>query len=78
MNLRINENTDWIRIFINEKLHLLINKNKLNGFQSWKYNGTEYCIEFHYENSTIFCSYDNEEMWTQILALFADRIFCVK
>lgn len=76
MIFKIDENTDWIRVFINDTLHLMVNK-KFVGMQSWKYE-KEYCIEFHYENTSIFCSYDKREIWEEILKLLSDRLFPVR
>ena len=77
MTFKASESTNWIRVFINDTLHLCVNKSRLNGLQAWRY-GSEYCIEFYYENSSIFCSYDNEDMWKEILNLFSDKLFIFK
>lgn len=76
MTYKISESNGWAKIYINDILHLLINKKKLTGIQSWKYD-EEWCIEIYYDTSTIFCAYDNAEMWMQILCLLNDRLLVV-
>lgn len=50
MDFKMKENNDWIKVYINDTLHLFLNKKKLSGFQSWKFGKEEWCIEFSYPN----------------------------
>lgn len=63
MSISLKENNEWIRIFINEILHLMFKKKDFMGLQSWKFK-EEYNIQFYLKDSKdILCSYDNEEIW---------------
>lgn len=77
MEFKLEEINDWIKVYINGTLHLFLNKKKLSGFQSWKFGKKEWCIEFSYPNSTIFCAYDDEEKWKSILALLDKNLFSI-
>jgi hypothetical protein len=60
-----------IKIYINNILHLSINRNLLCGVQSWidvTNNISIYSIEFYFKDSTkMLCQYNEKEKWENII-----------
>jgi len=72
---RLEENSSQVKIFINDVMHLLINKKKLVGIQSWKYGHEEYVIEISYDTCNTCCSYDTKEKWENVLKLISESLY---
>jgi hypothetical protein len=57
----------YIKIYIDELLHLSAPKEDIVGFQSYL-QGHIYCIKYYLRNnSEILCEYEKRELWEEIL-----------
>lgn len=59
----------YIKIYINDLLHLSIKVSEYIGIQSWIYPGstTPYNIEYYTKSKKILTQYDSIEKWKTIL-----------
>jgi hypothetical protein len=65
-----------LRIYINEVLHLAIDREKFIGLQSWIEEVDWFCIEYYYLGSDpILSEYDDFEKWKEILRLVNQNLF---
>lgn len=68
MNVEVQFGYYTIRIRIDGVLHLLLLRSEFLGFQAWKDNDTQYCIEYVMKGGSMQCEYDTREKWQAILA----------
>jgi hypothetical protein len=62
-----------LKIFIDETLHLYLDKDKLLGIQSWISND-KYLIEYTLIGNTITTEYNSHEKWVFILNLLNENL----
>lgn len=77
MNITIDNNTNSIKIYINDILHLAIKKEDLIGIESWVDGENErkrWHIEYTTKTTTIESEYDNIDKWIAILKLLDNEI----
>lgn len=67
MKVAVDGGPEFIRVRIDDVLHLHIDRTRLLAVQSWKYPG-RYTIEFTTECGTVLCEYASETTWLLILA----------
>jgi hypothetical protein len=68
MNITSTSNTDYIRIFINNTLHVYILKENLLAINSFNNAENDYSIQINFKsNNTIFLQYDNKQKWVAVL-----------
>jgi hypothetical protein len=60
-------NTDDIRIFINNSLHIYILKENLLAINSFNNAENDYAIKIHFKTNTILLQYDNKDKWISVL-----------
>lgn len=70
----VNPDSEILKIYIKEKLHLMISTP--NGIQSWmdedKY--VPYKIELYFDNKTILLEYTRRDLWEAILDILDENI----
>ena len=60
----------YVKIYINDFLHLKFNKLEFIGAQSWVSGNDLFCIEYSFKNDqTILSEYDSQEKWIGVLEL---------
>lgn len=64
----------FLKIFINEILHIAIKQVDIMGVQSWKEGSGYYVIRFYTKNRKITCEYDDIEKWSKILGLLNQNL----
>ncbi len=67
MNITSTSNTDDIRIFINNTLHVYILKENLLAINSFNNAENDYSIQIHFKSNTILLQYDNKQKWVAVL-----------
>lgn len=66
MNIKITLKGDFLKIYINDLLHLCIN-HPIIGFQAWNKEDRWWEIEYYTKHKTILTQYDCPEKWELIL-----------
>ena len=57
-----------LRIYINDTLHLYIQRSQLGPFQAWRDGPKHFSIEYHLANGQkLLTEYDTPEKWKAIL-----------
>lgn len=65
----------YLKVFINDLPHVVLELKEIDGFQSWKHSKDWYCIEYYMKNnSTVLCEYDSYELWINILKQLNEAI----
>ena len=73
MNIKSNSDSDYIKIYFDDVLHIKIEKIEIVGIQSYKHKG-KYYIEYSFKSGVVIESeYDNIEKWEVILKIL-DKI----
>lgn len=67
MEITSKPNTDDIRIFINQSLHLYFLKENLLALNSYNNAENDYSIEITFKQNKIILQYDNKDKWTKVL-----------
>jgi hypothetical protein len=67
MNITSVSNTDFIRIFINNTLHIFIVKENLLAINSFNNAENDHSIQIHFKTNTILLQYDNKQKWINVL-----------
>lgn len=68
MNITATHYFDIVRIRFDGKLHVAFVKSKFVGLESWMEGPGKYVIEYTFtEGATMYCEYDTEEHWLQLL-----------
>lgn len=67
MEITSKPNTDDIRIFINQSLHLYFLKENLLALNSYNNAENDYSIEITFKQNKILLQYDNKDKWTKVL-----------
>ena len=71
-NLKTEFTSQFVKLFINDLIHVSFKKNELYGFQSYieGYGCKKYFIILYLERGKIKLEYDNWELWERILREF--------
>lgn len=73
MNYRAETKHGWLKIYINDLLHVAVKIKDLSGVQSY-FRGEEwFCIEF-YTEKIILCEYNSKEKWIAVLKLIENNL----
>lgn len=65
----------FIKIYINDILHLKFKEREFLGIQSWKEGKELFCIEYYFQNDQVILSeYDEMEKWIEILKLIEKEL----
>lgn len=67
MKVELRVTFDRIQIFFDDKIHLMIKRNEMIGFQAWVEDGNKYCIEYYTKTNKILCEYEGEQKWSLVL-----------
>lgn len=74
MTTRLEIKGKYVKVYINELLHLMFDHQSFQGFQSWKEAKNWFSIEIYLKDREILCAYDDEEKWSQILKLLDSNL----
>lgn len=66
MNVKITLKGDYLKIYLDDTLHLYINHNII-GFQAWNRENRWWEIEYYTKHKTILTQYDCSNKWKAIL-----------
>ena len=70
--------SNYIKIYINDVLHLAINRKKLDNVQTWKNDTNDqsvFYIEFSYRNGDkVMSEYNDSEKFKSIVKLIDDNL----
>lgn len=67
MKITSTSNTDDIRVFINDTLHLYILKESLVGIQAFNNAENDYSIQIHFTSKSMLLQYDGFDKWSRVL-----------
>jgi hypothetical protein len=70
MEIIVKKTLKYLKIYVDESLHLNIPIEEYSGIQSWIEgdNLCTYCIEFYLKNGQkILCTYEDKKIWMLIL-----------
>ena len=67
MKVTSTSNTDDIRIFIDNHLHIYILKQNLVVINSFQNAENDFSIQIHFTSNSILLQYDKKELWTNVL-----------
>jgi len=67
MKVTSTSNTDDIRIFINNYLHIYIIKQNLVAINSFQNAENDYSIHIHFTTTTVILQYETISVWTNVL-----------
>lgn len=67
-NITIKIEFNTIKIYIDNILHIHIERDRFLGLQSWRWN-SKFVIEFTLTTNTIVTEYEDIDMWKTILDL---------
>lgn len=59
----------FVKIYIDDLLHLSFKQQDFAGIQSWKEGANWYDIEYYLGDTKILCAYDDFDKWKAILKL---------
>jgi hypothetical protein len=67
---------NFIKIYINDVLHISIKYNDIASIQTWKMSNGWYCIEYYLNglDEPILSEYDNIDKWKSIIKLLDETI----
>jgi hypothetical protein len=67
-SITVTHNIDFIKVYLNNVLHVHIPRKFFRGLQSWVWKGKFYCIEFSLSDvDPIVVEYDSREVWQEVL-----------
>ena len=58
---------DSIRVYINDTLHIDVQRSKLRGIGSWQWANGYFAIEFIFERNRMLVEYETRERWKAVL-----------
>jgi hypothetical protein len=66
----------FLKIFINDIIHLSISYRDIISIHSWIMNKDWYCIEFYIlgKEERILCEYDSIKKWKSVLCLLDEHL----
>lgn len=74
LKYKITTNGSFLKVFINNLLHICVVQKDIIGIQSWLEGSNWYVIEIYTTNKTIKCEYDDYEKWSKILNLLNQNL----
>lgn len=70
-----NSSYEYIKVFIDNSLHLAFDSNELLAMQSWIETESIFCIELTFKGGTsITNTYYSKDIWVAVLAELNERI----
>lgn len=76
IDITCKSDSEDLRIYLNNKLHIYFKKYEFIGLQSWYENETSCKIEFYFKNSNLnfYIAYDAFDKWSKVLELLNNNI----
>ena len=72
---RLDVTGKFVKVYINDVLHVQFQQGNFVGFQSWKEGKNWFVIEVYFKKDfTITLEYDRQEKWEAILKLMDDNL----
>lgn len=64
----------WVKIYIDNILHVQFKQQDFEGIQSWKEGPNWFDIEYYIKNRSMLTAYDDVNKWKEILKLIDERL----
>jgi len=58
---------NYLKIFIDDTLHLAVDTTKLRGIQAWLYTEDFLYIQYYLSDTKIKCEYNSPKIWKEVL-----------
>lgn len=65
--VQVIESHQWIKVYINNLLHVAVHRDQWIGVHSWLEGQERWCIDWELKDKTINSEYNKEDLWRQIL-----------
>lgn len=66
-SVRVERKTDFVKIFINDLLHVQFRTEELYALQTWMEGKEQFWIRYYLKSGVVNCYYYNQSLWTSII-----------
>lgn len=67
ISVRVERKTDFVKIFINDLLHVQFRAEELYSLQTWMEGKEQFWIRYYLKSGVMNCYYYNQDLWKSII-----------